>query len=559
MTTTEHTLSYRRRLLVHGVCLALTGGAIAHADNAIQAVSPSHFLELVNEIPLEGSGVGLDLTASPSGVLYLSDQSQGGIRRLASDDAAWQILISSDPKADLPRHPASIEVGTDARLWIADTDRRRVVVVGASGDPAETYQDRQQLDKPTRLARALDGSMTVWDVQSNRLVRLNPTTSSTPPTVSVVASHPGADFCVPAQPSVTYCVATDRKTVTRHAAGETSATWTAPGTYPRLADLHVGPHGEVFMIDTAGRRLYRSDPQLAAPLRLRLYEPMLQSPTRLALAGDQLWLLDEGRKSILHLRLRTAETAWEHAILGEEYLGVGLADSALGELTTAQRLGLDHPDVILNLGAAQYDLGDFRAALDAWERLPPELRDSTQVRFRRANALFRLGHYKDAALLFEGIEPTASEYPTARFNLAQANRALGDDASAYAALTELLAAAPEHERARLSLAMVLIGLGRDDEANRLLDALAQGGGAVSGEAAFSLGQRRLAAGDLSSAVALLEQAARLGPHYRSALTTLAIAHRQRGDEAQARLYEQRAAALELDTTNLATLILENAP
>jgi hypothetical protein len=126
-------------------------------------------------------------------------------------------------------------------------------------------------------------------------------------------------------------------------------------------------------------------------------------------------------------------------------------------------------------------------------------------------------------------------------------------------LEALLVTQPDNAQARLALARALVGLGREHEAYPMLERLAQGSGPAAGQAAYLLGHQRLLAGDARAALPLLEQAARLGPHYRAALTDLAQAHRQLGHGEHARLYEQRAAGLERDTAYLATLILEDAP
>ena len=113
-----------------GLCLALTLGAmpaLAAPVPARESVSP--FLELEAEVPLGDVGVGLAIAATPAGELYLSDESRGGIRRLAADGMAWQPLIAADPGSKLPRHPAAIATDAAGRLWVTDTDRRRVVVI----------------------------------------------------------------------------------------------------------------------------------------------------------------------------------------------------------------------------------------------------------------------------------------------------------------------------------------------------------------------------------------------------------------------------------------------
>ncbi len=547
-----------------GLCLALTLGAmpaLAAPVPARESVSP--FLELEAEVPLGDVGVGLAIAATPAGELYLSDESRGGIRRLAADGMAWQPLIAADPGSKLPRHPAAIATDAAGRLWVTDTDRRRVVVIGPAGEPAQTYEDgRRLLRKPTRLARLGDGRMTVWDTEGSALVQFGSESDPLAPAIALLSSHPGADFCLPADRGVAYCVAADHKTFTSQASGKTLATWTPPGPYPRIGDVVIAPTGDLYLTDTAGRRLYLLTADLGTATRLRVYESLFQSPTHLALAEGRLWLLDEGRKSALQFHPRIAETAWEHSLLGEEYLTLGLFEPALSELEAAQRLGLDRPDLTLNIGSARYGLGQFAAAIAAWEALPPEVRDQPAARLRRANAQFRLGRHQEAVEGYAAIPPTAAEYQAARFNLAQVHLTMGEYEPARAALADLLRAKPDNPQARLALARALIGLGRAQEAAALLEPLTQTGavaGPITGEAAYLLGHQRLAAGHAQQALPLLELAATLGPHYHAVLADLAQAYQQLGDAERARLYAQRAADLSTDADHLASLILEDAP
>lgn len=393
----------RRQTIALGVCLALTGGAPADAApaNAAGIREPaSPFLELEAEIPLGDAGVGLDIAVGPAGDLYLSDEARGGIRRLSPGAVAWQPLVTAGGSAKIPRHPTAIAADESGRLWIADGDRRRVVVMDAAGEVLQTYEDgRRSMRKLTRLARATDGRMAAWDAETSTLLQLGNEADPIAPVIAPLSTHPGTGFCIPAAPQNVYCVGADRKTLTRQVNGEPLTSWTAPGTYPRIGGFVVAPRGDVYLADTAGRRLYLLDAELSVPIRLRLYESLLQSPTRLAVSGTHLWLLDEGRKSVLRFQARTAESAWEHAILGEEYLALGQHDPALQELKRAQRLGLDHPELTFNLGIANYGLGRFAEALAAWDALPPEDQGQSKHQFWRANAQFRLGHHRDASAL----------------------------------------------------------------------------------------------------------------------------------------------------------------
>jgi hypothetical protein len=112
--------------------------------------------------------------------------------------------------------------------------------------------------------------------------------------------------------------------------------------------------------------------------RFFLVEPLLLHPTALASKGDDLWVVDEGRKSVLHFRLQRVSTGLEHALLGEEYLATNHAREAADQFKSASALGMledalkDYQDLIAlaptntaghyGLGTTYLTLGRLEAA-----------------------------------------------------------------------------------------------------------------------------------------------------------------------------------------------------
>jgi tetratricopeptide (TPR) repeat protein len=351
-------------------------------------------------------------------------------------------------------------------------------------------------------------------------------------------------------------VQADRKTLSRHASGKATGTWELTGPYARIGDLELAPDGDIYLTDTPGRRIFAVSDDLKSAKRFRLYESLLQTPTRLTSTADRLWLVDEGRKAVMQFRLRTAETAWEHALLGEEYLALSLHEAALRELEIARGLGLSMPDLELNVGIALYGLGRYQDALTTWRKLGdiPETQDVMGL--WRGNALFRLGRYEDAVRAYDAVREESADGTRAVFNLGQARLALGQYGPAKMQFQRLLQRVPGNAFAKVGLARAHIGLGEIERAVPLLVEVASEGPAAD-VARYHLGHLRLTTGEVEAALPLLERAAKQGPYFRAALRDLIEANRRLGDTERARFYEQRLESLREDTDTLAAFILED--
>lgn len=515
--------------------------------------SASRFLELETEIPVRGLGVGLDVAVGPDGRPYLSSESQGGIWRLAESGVSWLPLISGTPGRDVPRHPKSILADPQGHLWVSDGDRGRVAIMDAQGRVRHLFDDgRKLIRKPSELSRAGPDQVAVWSNETRSLTLL----STRPEVLPSSQSFADATLCIVEGQTIRICVAEDRKTLLAHQDGRLNGRWTLDGTYPRVGDLEPASDGSIYLTDTAGRRLYAVTADLGRVSRFRLYESLLQTPTRVAIAADRLWLIDEGRQSLLGFRIREAVSAWEHAILGEEYLALGLDQEALDELGHARALGLVHPDLDLQTGIVLYGLDRFEEALASWNGLSESHLMTGAIGLWRGNALFRLGRHREALDAYMSVTPHDSDYPRARFNLAQTHLALGQPEPARSALDDLVAHQPDHDLARLSLARALVDLGEHRQARSLLEGLIAKGPAAQ-LARYQLGHLFLVTGDIPSALPLLQQAAEQGPDFRAALTDLIEAHRNLENTQLVQFYQQRLNSLRSVAEALDPLILED--
>lgn len=547
MVATQNRVAVRRRAIAAWISLLSVSISVGASDGV------SRFLELESEMPIRQFGVNVDIAATPKGEVYLSSESRGGIWRLTEDRPVWVPLIQGRPGPDVPRHPESIDTDSSGDIWAADADRHRVVVISPAGQVTQTHSDAGRvLRKPSLLSVADEEHVGVWIADNGALVLLAKDSAA----IAAFSPVPKSDYCVLADPVTAYCVQADRKTLSRHTAGKTTGTWELTGPYARIGDLEPAPDGEIYLTDTSGRRIFAASGDLKSAKRFRLYESLLQTPTRLTATADRLWLVDEGRKTVMQFRLRTAETAWEHALLGEEYLALSLHQAALRELKIARDLGLSAPDLALNIGIALYGLGRYQNALTAWRKLDGVPETDDLMRLWQGNALFRLGRYEEAVRAYEAVPGESPDGRRAIFNLGQVHLALGQYSPAKRQFQRLLTQEPGNAFARVGLARAYIGLGDTEHAVPLLVEVASDGPAAD-IARYHLGHLRLTKGEVEAALPLLERAAKQGPYFRAALRDLIEANRRLGDLERARFYEQRLASMRGDADALAAFILED--
>lgn len=533
------------------ICLLLSSGG----SGALASDRVSRFLELEQEISVSKLGVKLDIAATADGEVYLSGESRGGLWQLAEQSWAWRPLIFPKEAPDAPRHPESIDTDFSGDLWVSDADRHRVVIISPTDGVMRVLDDGGRiLRKPSVLSVADADHMGVWTADDRVLVVM----TKDSPSLTALSSVPKADYCILYDLTSTYCVQADRRTLSRYTTGRSTRTWQLDGPYARIGDLEAAPDGRLYITDTAGRRIFAVAADLGSAKRFRLYESLFQTPTRLTVTEDRLWLVDEGRKTVMQFRLRTAETPFEHNLLGEEYLALSLHEAALQELTLAHDLGLKGADLDLNIGIALYGLGRYQDALATWTKLAGEPETQGLLRLWQGNALFRLEQYEAAVKAYEAVPEESPDGSRAIFNLGQTYLALDQYAQAKRVFQHLLRRNPDHPFAAVGLARSHMGLGEAEQAAPLLVAAAAEGAAAD-VARYYLGHLRLTMGDSEAALPLLERAATQGPYFRAALNDLADLNRRLGNAERARFYQQRLQSLPQDADSLAAFILEDKP
>jgi len=510
------------------------------------------FLELEDRYSLAGFGVDLDIALAPGGAVTIGSASQGRLWRLRQG----QLQVFADGRRctrGAQVWPSRIAGADKGRLWVIDERAGRVQLLDAAGRSiacrslSEARVDAAQKDSGRRDDAGDDRQWVLGTDQAGPRARRVPRLAR----ACIEAGGPGR----PDLPDL-YCISRQADRILRVNAGRMSAEFVLPGRYPRVGGLAQDRDAGVFLTDAANARLYRLSPSLREAYRLRLYEKLLRSPGRLALADGRLWLIDEGRQELLRFALRRARTALEHRLLGEEFLSLGLYRQALAEL--ARVAGVD-PETALLRGRALYGLKRYQTALPLFSQAGREPRLRAEAGFRAANSLFRLGRLEAALGAYQRAAQGRGEYARpAAGNYAWTLLALGRYGAAADAFRDLMRRRPRDPGLRVGAARAALGQGDADAAITLLTPLpsASSPSAVLREARLTLGLARLAAGSAQQALPLLRQAAREGPHFREALTALAQAQRRLGRHQQALQTRATLASLPQRSAALNAFIME---
>jgi len=526
--------------------------AVALADDGVGAADTA-YLQLERSYSLVGKGVGLDVAASAVGTVYISSPSLPGLWRLDQDTGeflpitVYQQEPGSQVQSPLRLFPEAIEFDGQGRLWIADATLRQVHIVSDAGNLVTAMGSPElPLDTPIGLTRLGNHGMAVWDRKAGMFWRFS---AALEPFDSQRLEP--APYCTMLGAKHSVCVTTDERELVVYQQGQPVARHILEGEdYSRIGDLVPGMDGQFYVSDISGKRLLSFSSELDVLQRFYLYESLFRSPTRFAIQDDRLWLIDEGREELLHFTLRTAETALEYALLGEEYLVLGYYQPALNALNTALRMGHGEDAIRLLKGRALYGLQRYLEALAEFEPLT-----GSQPEFWYGNTRFHLGHYGEAIRAYQNALQYEPDNPLILFNLAQSLLEVGRYADAEGVYRELVIAMPDHLHARLGLARSVLGQGDHDAAMEILQMLANED-TIGRQARHYLGLAHLAADAPETALPWLERAAQEGPYFKEALGALAEANRRLGRFAQARHHEQQMHAVDRQAEQLGDLILE---
>lgn len=155
-------------------------------------------------------------------------------------------------------------------------------------------------------------------------------------------------------------------------------------------------------------------------------------------------------------------------LLGTLYNKTGDPHSAEKELSRAINLGMDPAKVLLDLGQALLNLGQFQQVLDKTEALPEDA-NLAEILVLRGNALLALGKLEDAKTHFEQALNEKPDFPDALIGLAKYSFSQRDIESAMRLADQAIASHPENTNAWFFKGDLLRAQGKVDSASEAYD------------------------------------------------------------------------------------------
>lgn len=433
------------------------------------------------------------------------------------------------------------------QLWVTDKTLHQVQMFDKNGKLLQIHGGPEQpLVTPTAINRFNEG-MAIWDKSTGKLWML------VQGKLQVQQLDATAIQCMAASLDTAFCLQTDGRELVKYQNGKIIVRQIlAKDIYSNISDFELGREGSLLILNSMEKTLLVLSPELKLQYQFDSYKSLLRKPTRLALQGDQIWLIDEGRQELLQFDLRWATTGLEHALLGEEYLSVNLPKPALEELDKAIKLGFRDPQTFLLKGKAQYRLKLYAEALNSFSQAKEAGAD---INFWQANTLFQLGQYEKSLTVYNQLLATGGmEKTMVRFNIAQTLIALKRFAEAEPIFRQLIQQEPNNAQAQLGLGRALMGLHRYTDLINQLNSLVSDK-TVGREVRHSLGLAWMETGKLEIALPLLERAAQEGPYFKEALQAVVIIHRRLGSTERAAHYENQLKIFERQVDQLSTFHL----
>ena len=503
------------------------------------------YLDLKGTFDIGMFGVGLDIAVTPDGKIFISDPGRSCLWNLQEDSGTFVRVNLKGVRKDYHLNPVAIAADHNMRLWIANPDLHQILVCQTDGI-VKTIFDRKAMpiDWPVSLSRLPDGRMAAWDSEQKALLIFSLTENKVLVRSLKDVLRDDAVECLVENSGAVVCIDSGRRTLMKIKNQKVAARKSLPEKsgkdYARLSHLEIGPRGYLLVTDSAGRHLMYLSSDLEIAGHFLLYEHLFRTPSSFAFQGSNLWLIDEGRKELMHFVVRSASSGLDHALLGEEYLALGCFAPAVKAFTTAKKLGKSGPDIELALGKAFYDLKQYTKALSAFSGA--EKGGDPAGFFWIGNALFRLGQYTAAENAYKSTLAKQKINNLARFNLGQTYLALNRFRDAEAEFSQILTAEPGFLQARMGLGKAYTGqkfylkAGKIFRKLTLVEPLAR-------EARYYLGISYLGLGEHEIAIPLLERAASQGPYFKDALRALAKACKSVGNSEAAGRYARKADAL----------------
>jgi tetratricopeptide (TPR) repeat protein len=515
-------------LTVVSVALFLT---VAVANHSWGSNADTLYLDLRGTFDIGMFGVGLDVAVTPDGKVFISDPGRSSLWNLQKDTGTFVPVDFKGVTKGYYLNPVAIAADRDMRLWIANPDLHQILVCKPDGEITVVFDKKTvYMDWPVSLSGLSDGRIAAWDSKEQALILFS-TSENRGVEVRRLRHvlHGNAVACVVDASDDIVCLDSDQRSLVKIKGEKVVARQSFSEKdikdYVRLSDLEIGPGGYLYVTDSAGRRLMYLGSDFQTAGRFLLYEQLFRTPTSFAFQTNDLWLIDEGRKELMHFVVRSASSGLEHALLGEEYLVLGYFGPGLKEFKTAKGSGRAGPDVELLLGKAFYGLKQYAQALSAFSKAYDE--GISSASFWKGNALFRLGRYQAAETAYQSALASQNNKNLVWFNLGQTYLVLNHFQEAREAFSQILFTEPDSLQAMIGLGKAYAGQRAYVKAIEVFKKLALQR-PVAREARYYLGTCYLGLGAYEEAIPLLEQAASQGPYFKDAFKGLARAYRATG-------------------------------
>jgi sugar lactone lactonase YvrE len=431
-------------LTVVSVALFLT---VAVANHSWGSNADTLYLDLRGTFDIGMFGVGLDVAVTPDGKVFISDPGRSSLWNLQKDTGTFVPVDFKGVTKGYYLNPVAIAADRDMRLWIANPDLHQILVCKPDGEITVVFDKKTvYMDWPVSLSGLSDGRIAAWDSKEQALILFS-TSENRGVEVRRLRHvlHGNAVACVVDASDDIVCLDSDQRSLVKIKGEKVVARQSFSEKdikdYVRLSDLEIGPGGYLYVTDSAGRRLMYLGSDFQTAGRFLLYEQLFRTPTSFAFQTNDLWLIDEGRKELMHFVVRSASSGLEHALLGEEYLVLGYFGPGLKEFKTAKGSGRAGPDVELLLGKAFYGLKQYAQALSAFSKAYDE--GISSAFFWKGNALFRLGRYQAAETAYQSALASQNNKNLVWFNLGQTYLVLNRFQEARGAFSQILLTEPD--------------------------------------------------------------------------------------------------------------------
>lgn len=146
------------------------------------------------------------------------------------------------------------------------------------------------------------------------------------------------------------------------------------------------------------------------------------------------------------------------------------APEAVDPLVAQQRFA-----AVLRQATRHYDAGEYQAALDRLNDLPPVAADELDVLNLRGAILTKLGDYDEARRVFAAVMKSNPGYFPSAFNIGELQFLEGNYEAALETFRGFLDHDPRNELVRFKIVICNLKLGRDDEARKAASGLVPAG------------------------------------------------------------------------------------